>query len=186
MDPVNPEFTITVLEARIKLLSSELEQMTKHANEGWALANTRTAQWKSTELQNDELRDSLSEILQALRNRDSEKMYTEEIEDAEKLLSKIRAAEKAENRRAYTEKPKCEECVGPQGTKRCAGVPGCDCTCHAEKRVDGLQIGESRNLPYPKPISNDDAIKRKCDRCLRPMDNHIEGCVNAGPYDVPE
>lgn len=27
---------------------------------------------------------------------------------------------------------------------------------------DGLQLGESRNLPYPKPISDDDANKRLC------------------------
>ena len=66
MDPVNPEFTITVLEARIKLLSSELEQMTKHANEGWALANTRTAQWKSTELQNGRYQKALEEIAHSI------------------------------------------------------------------------------------------------------------------------
>ncbi len=130
MDSVNPEFTITVLEARIKKLSADLEQMTKHANEGWALANTRTAQWKTVELQNDELRDSLSEILQALRNRDSEKMYTEEIEDAEKVLAKMRAVDKAENRHGYVEKPndECPICGTPKAV-------GCRCSMEKSKGV---------------------------------------------------
>jgi hypothetical protein len=35
---------------------------------------------------------------------------------------------------------------------------------YAVKR-EGLTLGESRNLPYPKPISDDDAKKRQDDTC---------------------
>ncbi len=93
MDPVNPEFTITVLEARIKSLSSELEQMTKHANEGWALANTRTAQSKSIELQNDGLKKLLKRFTDldcctgfALSENEHPKLW-DALEDARELLT---------------------------------------------------------------------------------------------------
>lgn len=41
-----------------------LELATKHAAEGWALANTRTKQWKDAELQVAEMR----EVVEAARN----------------------------------------------------------------------------------------------------------------------
>jgi F0F1-type ATP synthase membrane subunit b/b' len=46
-------------------LRAEVEQLTKHAKEGWDLANERTRQWKASELQVKELSTALERISQS-------------------------------------------------------------------------------------------------------------------------
>ena len=54
----------------VNTLTQKLESMTKHANEGWALANTRTKQWKDAELQvrdQKDLLDALNRLYSVVR-----------------------------------------------------------------------------------------------------------------------
>lgn len=46
------------------------------------------------------------------------------------------------------------QCTGCEARAKIAFGPG-----WGEHPQNGLRLGESRNLPYPKPISNDDAVK---------------------------
>lgn len=57
---------ILALCKRIKVAESERTKYAKHADEGWALANRRTEQWKQVEQELDETRDGLDEAHEAL------------------------------------------------------------------------------------------------------------------------
>lgn len=46
---------------------AELAAMTKHAKEGWDLANTRTGQWKAAELQKDDALKVLDKVARGAR-----------------------------------------------------------------------------------------------------------------------
>ncbi len=93
----------------------------------------------------------------------------------DKLKKQLRTAQEVIDKHAVDgiEGLHCVDCVAEDDE-------ACDCPMlvpfweamkgYAENPKDGLQIGESRGLSYPKPISNDDAEKRndpieKCAVC---------------------
>jgi hypothetical protein len=92
-------------------------------------------QLRETLLQNGELKESLAEVVNALRMRDHEGRYTEEIEDAQMLLAQ----------KPKQETTHCGQCGGILGS------PDYGCTCVVKRICErcGKESGPSC-CPNPK------------------------------------
>jgi hypothetical protein len=84
-----------------------------------------------------------------------------ECSDAEEIVMRCREALEI-----VAQKPKCAECAGPQGTIKCAGVHGCYCGCHTDRRQyregDGHICITAEDVPCS--LCGRVAEKRKCDK----------------------
>lgn len=115
---------IDTYREEIKSLELQLEEMTKHANEGWALANTRTKQWKDTELQLKDFADQVCDMLEKMMRGGTPEFFKQRYK-VEALAEKYGTPEVADKKL----EPSCYMC---KGTGERGGFPCPECAVKRE------------------------------------------------------
>lgn len=84
---LDPRIELATLRAQLAERTAERDRYAKHADEGWALANRRTEQWKQVEAERDEARARLADAARLI----FEMNHCDLTGDDDELVAKARA-----------------------------------------------------------------------------------------------